>query len=192
MWSDRPCGVIALFDLRHHILSQRNMWSDRPCGVIALFDLRYHIVSHGQTIGVIVYMRSVRRGSVRSITHFLEQPHGMSRVHCPSDHITGMITPVGWTTDDRITGIITVNANSPRSCRRSRQPPGLLGDTAAAATDPAAGPSDHITGMITSLRCRTTGGRNPCPGQRHVQGTHPCAGSPEVGRTRAPPSEMTA
>ena len=73
MWNDRPCGVIALFDLfdlRYHILSQRNMWSDRPCGVIALFDLRYHIVSHGQTIGVIVYMRSVRRGSVRSTTPF--------------------------------------------------------------------------------------------------------------------------
>ncbi len=71
MWSDRPCGVIALFDLRYHVLSQRNMWSDRQCGVIALFDLRYHLVSHGQTIGVIVYMRSVRRGSVRSTTHVL-------------------------------------------------------------------------------------------------------------------------
>ena len=83
------------------------MWSDRPCGVIALFDLRYHIVSHGQTIGVIVYMRSVRRGSVRSITPFLEQPHGMSRVHWPSDHITGMITPVGWTQAITSLGMIT-------------------------------------------------------------------------------------
>ena len=35
--------LFALFDLRYHILYQRNMWSDRPCGVIALFDLRYHI-----------------------------------------------------------------------------------------------------------------------------------------------------
>ena len=43
MWSDRPCGVIALFDLRSHLLSHRNMRSDRPSGVIAVLDLRYHI-----------------------------------------------------------------------------------------------------------------------------------------------------
>ena len=71
----------------------------------------------------------------------------MSRGHWPSDHITGMITPVGWTTDAHITGMITVNTKSPRSCRRSGQPPGLLGNTAAAAaTDPAGS---------------KTGGRNP-------------------------------
>ena len=102
----------------------------------------------------------------------------MSRVHWPSDYITGMITPVGWTTDAHITGMITVNTNSPRSCRRSGQPPGLLGNTAAAAaTDPAGS---------------KTGGRNPCPGPRRVRGTRPCAACPEVGRTRAAPSEMTA
>ena len=56
MWSDRPCGVIALFDLRDHIVSHGIMWSDRPCGVIALFDLRYQITC---------------------VTFFLEEPHGM-------------------------------------------------------------------------------------------------------------------
>ena len=104
----------------------------------------------------------MRRGSVRSVTPFLEQPHGMSRAHRQSDHITGMISPLGWTTDDHITGIITpvgwttddhiigmitVNTNNPRSCRRSRQPPGLLGNTAAAAATDSAGSK--------------TGGRNP-------------------------------
>ena len=78
------------------------------------------------------------------------------------DQITGRITPViRWTTDDHITGMITVNTNSPRSCRRSWQPPGLLGNTAAAAaTDPAGS---------------KTGGRHPCPGSPAACGEHVAA-----------------
>ena len=72
-----------------------------------------------------------------------------------------MITPLGWTTDDHLTWMIPVNINSPRTCRRSWQPPGLLGNTAAAAaTDPAGS---------------KTGGRHPCPGSPAACGEHVAA-----------------
>ena len=80
MLSDRPCGVIDLFDLRCHILSHRNMWGDRPGGVIALFDSRYHLLSQrnlwsDRPCGVIALFDL--RYQIKCVTFFLEQPHGM-------------------------------------------------------------------------------------------------------------------
>ena len=42
-WAPQP-SLQGSHSSRTH--QQRNMWSDRPCGVIACFDLRHHIVSH--------------------------------------------------------------------------------------------------------------------------------------------------
>ena len=105
------------------------------------------------------------------------------------DHITGMITPVGWTADAYITGMITIKtekvpahaegAGSRQACSGIRLLLLLLILREAKLADVTPCPGHHVR-------------RHACRGERvPARNDRACAACPEVGRTRAPPSEMT-